>query len=90
MPGIGGYFEPGAPDGPCVAIEFASLPSYALVGSDKRNRLAAEASLKYMIFGAVCAAIMLYGASLLYGYFGTLNIAEIAAQAGLRIAAMPS
>jgi NADH-quinone oxidoreductase subunit N len=44
-----------------LAIEFASLPSYAIVGFEKRNRLAAEASLKYVVFGAVCAAIMLYG-----------------------------
>ncbi len=62
-----------------LAIEVASLPSYALVGFDKRDRKAAEASLKYMIFGAVCAAIMLYGASLLYGLVGSLNMAEVAA-----------
>lgn len=62
-----------------IAIETASLPSYAIVGFDKRDRLGAEASLKYVIFGAVCAAIMLYGASLLYGLVGSLNVAEIAA-----------
>lgn len=61
-----------------VAIETASLPSYAIVGFDKRDRIGAEASLKYMIFGAVSAAIMLYGASLLYGLVGSLNAADIA------------
>lgn len=61
-----------------VAIEFASLPSYAIVGFDKKNRRSAEASLKYLIFGAISAAIMLYGVSLVYGYCGTLNIAAIA------------
>ncbi len=61
-----------------IAIETASLPSYAIVGFDKRDRLGAEASLKYMIFGAVSAAIMLYGASLLYGLVGSLNVADIA------------
>ncbi len=61
-----------------VAIETASLPSYAIVGFDKRDRVGAEASLKYMIFGAVCAAIMLYGASLLYGLVGSLNAADVA------------
>jgi NADH-quinone oxidoreductase subunit N len=61
-----------------VAIETASLPSYAMVGFDKKDRFGAEASLKYMIFGAVCAAIMLYGASLLYGLVGSLNAADIA------------
>jgi NADH-quinone oxidoreductase subunit N len=64
-----------------VAIETASLPSYAMVGFDKRDRFGAEASLKYMIFGAVCAAIMLYGASLLYGLVGSLSAADIAAYA---------
>ena len=61
-----------------VAIETASLPSYAIVGFDKRDRFAAEASLKYMIFGAISAAIMLYGASLLYGLVGSLGAADIA------------
>ncbi|MFQ5591375.1 MAG: NADH-quinone oxidoreductase subunit N [Phycisphaerae bacterium] len=61
-----------------IAIEVASLPSYAIVGFDKRDRLGAEASLKYMIFGALCAAIMLYGASLLYGLVGSLSVADLA------------
>lgn len=61
-----------------IAIETASLPSYAIVGFDKRDKLAAEASLKYMIFGAVCAAIMLYGASLLYGLVGSLSAVDLA------------
>ena len=62
-----------------IAIETASLPSYAIVGFDKRDRVAAEASLKYMIFGAVSAGIMLYGASLLYGLAGSLNVSDVAA-----------
>ena len=70
-----------------VAIEVASLPSYALVGFDKRDRLGAEASLKYMIFGAVCAAIMLYGASLLYGLVGSLSVAEVAKYVVAQLAA---
>ena len=61
-----------------IAIETASLPSFAIVGFDKRDRRGAEASLKYMIFGAVCAAIMLYGASILYGLVGSLNAADVA------------
>lgn len=61
-----------------IAIEMASLPSYAIVGFNKRDRAAAEASLKYAIFVAVSASLMLYGVSLLYGAYGTLNVAEIA------------
>lgn len=61
-----------------IAIETASLPSYAIVGFDKRDRKGAEASLKYVVFGAVSAAIMLYGASLIYGLVGSLNVGVIA------------
>lgn len=63
-----------------IAIEMASIPSYAMVGFNKRDPRGAEASLKYMIFGAISAAIMLYGASLLYGTCASLNIATIAAK----------
>ena len=44
-----------------VAMETASLPCYAIVGFDKRSKVGAEASLKYVVFGAMCAATMLYG-----------------------------
>jgi len=70
-----------------IAVELASLPSYAIVGFDKRNRVAAEASLKYAVFGAVCAAIMLYGVSLFYGLYHTLNVVEIARSLTAQIAA---
>lgn len=62
-----------------LAIELASMPSYAIAGFNKRDRLGAEASLKYVVFGAVTAAIMLYGVSLLYGCSGTLDIPTLAA-----------
>lgn len=63
-----------------IAIEMASLPSYAIVASDKSSRLGAEAALKYVLFGAATAAIMIYGVSLLYGLYGTLDIPTIAAR----------
>ena len=70
-----------------IAVELASLPSYAIVGFDKRNRAAAEASLKYAVFGAVCAALMLYGVSLLYGLYHTLDVSTIAGLMANEIAA---
>jgi NADH-quinone oxidoreductase subunit N len=60
-----------------LAIEMASLPSYAIVGFRKRNRLASEASLKYVLFGAVTTSLMIYGVSLLYGFYGTLDLVSI-------------
>lgn len=61
-----------------IAIELASLPSYAIVAFDKRSRLGAEGSIKYMIFGSASAGVMLYGASILYGLFGTLDLSVMA------------
>lgn len=61
-----------------IAIEMASLPSYAMAGFHKRNRKSSEASLKYVLFGSMCAAVMLYGISLLYGYYGSLDLGVIA------------
>lgn len=71
-----------------IAIETASLPSYAIVASDKRSRLGAEASLKYVLFGATTAAIMVYGISLLYGVFHTLDVPTIAAAVAAEPASM--
>ncbi|MFO0838595.1 MAG: NADH-quinone oxidoreductase subunit N [Phycisphaerae bacterium] len=57
-----------------IAIELASLPSYALAAFDRRRRDGAEAGLKYVMFGAVCSGFSLYGISLLFGLFGTLHV----------------
>jgi NADH-quinone oxidoreductase subunit N len=60
-----------------MAVEMASLPSYALAGFRKTHRVGAEASLKYVLFGAATSAVMVYGLSILYGLYGTLQIEEL-------------
>ena len=62
-----------------IAVEMASLPSYVLAGFRKTHRIGAEASLKYVLFGAATSAIMIYGLTLLYGLYGSLQVSEIAA-----------
>ena len=62
-----------------MAVELASLPSYVLAGFRKTHRIGAEASLKYVLFGAATSAIMVYGLSMLYGLYGTLRVEELAA-----------
>jgi NADH-quinone oxidoreductase subunit N len=62
-----------------VAIEMASIPSYALAAYARDDRLSIEAGLKYFILGAVSSAIMLYGMSFLYGISGSTSVADIAA-----------
>jgi len=61
-----------------LAVEMASLPSYVLAGFRKTHRVGAEASLKYVLFGAVTSSIMAYGLSYLYGLYGTLQVNELA------------
>ena len=60
-----------------IAIEMASLPSYALAGFIKGKRQSSEAALKYVVYGGGAAGIMLYGISLLAGRFGTGYLPEL-------------
>ncbi|MBI5864054.1 MAG: hypothetical protein HZB38_06035, partial [Planctomycetes bacterium] len=62
-----------------VAIETASMPSYALAAFD-RSRRAAEAAMKYALFGAVTTGLAFFGASLLFGAYGTLHVPTLAAR----------
>lgn len=50
-----------------VSLELLSLCLYILTGFDKRSSRSTEASLKYFLFGAMSAAFLLFGFSLLYG-----------------------
>src|SRR5580704_4858664 len=61
-----------------LGIEMASVPSYAMVGFLKGRRKASEASLKFVVYGAGAAGVLLYGVSLLSGLLGTANFAEMA------------
>ena len=60
-----------------LAIESVSLTSYILVGFQKFNKRSSEASLKYLLFGAVASATMLFGISLLFGLTGTLELTQM-------------
>jgi len=66
-----------------IAIEMISVGSYILVGYLSKDNKQSEAALKYVLFGAVCSAIMLYGLSLFYGYTGSLCFIESTHLSGL-------
>jgi NADH-quinone oxidoreductase subunit N len=57
-----------------LAIETTAVPLYVLAGFLIRDKKSTEAGFKYILFGAMTSAIMLYGFSLLYGFTGTTNI----------------
>jgi proton-translocating NADH-quinone oxidoreductase chain N len=61
-----------------VALELASLPSYALVAFLKHNRGSVEAGLKYFLIGALSSAIFAYGISLVYAATGALRFGPVA------------
>lgn len=56
-----------------LSIELVSICSYLLTAL-RSTRKASEGGLKYLLFGAISSAIMLYGMSLLYGMAGTLDL----------------
>ena len=61
-----------------LAVEMASVPSYVLAGMLKGRRLSSEAALKYSIYGAGAAGVMLYGISLLAGVLGSCHLPTMA------------
>ena len=62
-----------------LGVEMASVPSYAMVGFLKGRPQSSEASLKFVVYGAGAAGVMLYGISLMAGLLGTANFTEMAA-----------
>mgnify|MGYP003365898046 CR=1 FL=1 len=66
-----------------IAVETVSISSYIMVGYFSTTKVQSEAALKYVLFGSVCAAVMLYGLSLLYGFTGNLNFDAPSHIAGL-------
>ncbi|MEX0648983.1 MAG: NADH-quinone oxidoreductase subunit N [Balneolaceae bacterium] len=57
-----------------LAFEMTSISSYVLTGFTKRSEKSAEASMKYIIYGAVSSGIFIYGISLLIGITGEMDI----------------
>jgi len=70
-----------------MAVEMASVPSYALAGLLKGRKASSEAALKYAVYGAGAAGIMLYGISLLAGVLGTCHLPTLAAELGRTLGA---
>ena len=63
-----------------LGVEMASVPSYVLAGVVKGRRRSSEAALKYAVYGAGTAGVMLYGVSLLAGVLGSAHLPTMASQ----------
>ena len=61
-----------------LAIEVTSLATYLLVGYTRKDPRSLEAAMKMYVIGALSTTLSFFGASLLYGAYGTTNLAAIA------------
>jgi NADH-quinone oxidoreductase subunit N len=60
-----------------VGLELQSLALYVLAAIKRDDPKATEAGLKYFVLGALSSGMLLYGASLIYGFTGHTNLQEI-------------
>src|SRR6202042_1309468 len=61
-----------------LGLELMSLPLYVVAASHRDSLRSTEAGLKYFVLGALSSGMLLYGASLIYGFTGTVSFAGIA------------
>jgi NADH-quinone oxidoreductase subunit N len=61
-----------------VGVELHSLALYVLAAIHRDNAKASEAGLKYFVLGALSSGLLLYGASLVYGFAGSTLFSDIA------------
>jgi NADH-quinone oxidoreductase subunit N len=62
-----------------VGLELQSLALYVVAAFQRDSARSSEAGLKYFVLGALSSGMLLYGASLVYGFTGSTDFATIAA-----------
>ena len=65
-----------------LGLELQSLAAYVIAAIHRDNVRSSEAGLKYFVLGALSSGMLLYGASLIYGFTGTVSFPAIAARLG--------
>jgi NADH-quinone oxidoreductase subunit N len=61
-----------------MGLELQSLALYVVAAIDRDSSRSSEAGLKYFVLGALSSGMLLYGASLIYGFTGATGFAQIA------------
>jgi NADH-quinone oxidoreductase subunit N len=61
-----------------MGLELLSLSSYVIASFHRDDARSTEAGLKYFMLGALSSGMLLYGASLVYGFTGTVQFDGIA------------
>jgi NADH-quinone oxidoreductase subunit N len=62
-----------------VGLELQSLALYVVAAFQRDSARSSEAGLKYFVLGALSSGMLLYGASLVYGFTGSTDFSDIAA-----------
>jgi NADH-quinone oxidoreductase subunit N len=62
-----------------MGLELQSLALYVVAAIDRDGAKSSEAGLKYFVLGALSSGMLLYGASLIYGFTGSVSFSGIAA-----------
>jgi NADH-quinone oxidoreductase subunit N len=65
-----------------LGLELQSLALYVTASFDRDSARSSEAGLKYFVLGALSSGMLLYGASLVYGFAGTTSFSGLAALLG--------
>ncbi len=60
-----------------MGLELQSLALYVVASMQRNSLKSSEAGLKYFVLGSLSSGLLLYGASLVYGYAGTTEFAGI-------------
>lgn len=66
-----------------MGLELSSLSLYVLAAFNRNSSASSEAGLKYFVLGAISSGLILFGASLLYGFTGSLQFDIIGATANV-------
>ncbi len=61
-----------------VGLELQSLALYVVAAFKRDSARSSEAGLKYFVLGALSSGMLLYGASLIYGFTGSTEFSQIA------------
>jgi len=72
-----------------LAFETISIPSYVLVAMRRADPKSNEAGLKYVLFGAVSSAVMLYGLSIIVGLIGGTSLEALSMAARTPVVSQP-
>src|SRR5690606_27152744 len=63
-----------------VSLELLSVSLYAMIAYPRVRSGSVEAAIKYLVLGSASAALLLFGAALVYARLGSMDLAQIAAK----------